>query len=188
MPRKALPTFLVSLYGVELKGRCRKGRTLMSQTKDIRDAVESDLTFDPDVDASGITVEDRDGDVVLSGSVPSYPQYLEAVAVARRVAGVKNVQNRLEVALSPGDRRDDSSLTATANDALTLGHSIAVGVEARAENGGIILTGAVRNGTERAAAEAMIASLTGVRSVTNDIRLRADATPLPPYPGPAAQA
>ncbi|MGD0240480.1 MAG: BON domain-containing protein [Streptosporangiaceae bacterium] len=121
-----------------------------SETNDVGASVTDDLTFDPGIDAAGITVESRVGDVVLSGSVPSYPQYLEAAAVARRVA-------------------------------LTLGHSIAVGVEARAKNGDIILTGAVRNGPERAAAEAMIASLTGVCGVTNDIQLRANATPLPPY-------
>jgi osmotically-inducible protein OsmY len=46
----------------------------MGKSKDIRAAVIDDLTFDPDVDASDITVEDRDGEVVLAGSVPSYPQ------------------------------------------------------------------------------------------------------------------
>jgi osmotically-inducible protein OsmY len=44
----------------------------MGRTDDIRAVVIDDLTFDPDVDASGITVEDRDGEVVLAGSVPSY--------------------------------------------------------------------------------------------------------------------
>jgi osmotically-inducible protein OsmY len=150
----------------------------MGKSNDVRAAVIDDLTFDPDVDASDITVENRDGDVVLSGSVPSYPQYVEAAAVARRVAGVKDVRNRLEVALPPGDHRDDSALTATANDALTMGRTVAVGVEATAKNGDVILTGAVRCGLERAAAEAMIAGLTGVRSVTNDIQVRDDADPL----------
>jgi osmotically-inducible protein OsmY len=160
----------------------------MNETNDIRAAVTDDLTFDPDVDASGITVENRDRDVVLSGHVPSYPQYIEAATVARRVAGVENVHNHLEVALPPGDRRDDSRLTATANDALTLGHSVAVEVEARAESGNIILIGAVRGGAERAAAEAMIASLTGVRGITNDIQIRADASSLPPYSEAMGQA
>ena len=153
----------------------------MSETNDIRPAVTDDLTFDPDVDASAITVENRDGEVVLAGSVPSYPQYLQAAAVARRGAGVKDVRNHLEVALPPGDHRDDSTLTATANDALTLGHTETVGVEAAAKNGDITLTGAVRHGAERAAAEATIAGLTGVRSVTNDIEIRDYARPL--YPG-----
>jgi osmotically-inducible protein OsmY len=112
----------------------------MSETNDIRPAVTDDLAFDPDVDASDITVENRDGEVVLAGSVPSYPQYLQVAAVAR-----------------------------------------AVGVEAAAKNGDITLTGAVRHGAERAAAEATIAGLTGVRSVTNDIEIRDYARPL--YPG-----
>lgn len=150
----------------------------MSETNDIRAAVIDDLTFDPDVDASDITVEDKDGEVVLGGSVPSYPQYIEAAAVARRVAGVKDVHNYLEVALPPGDHRDDSALTAMANDALTLGHTVAVGVEATAKNGDVTLTGAVRCGAERAAAKALIADLTGVRSVRNDIQIRDDADPL----------
>ena len=121
--------------------------------------------------------------MVLAGSVPSYPQYLQAAAVARRVAGVKDVRNDLKVALPAGDHRDDSALTATANDALTLGHTVTVGVEAAAKNGDITLTGAVRHGAERAAAEAMIADLTRVRGVTNDIEIRDDADPLYPEPG-----
>jgi osmotically-inducible protein OsmY len=115
------------------------------------------------------------GDVALNGTVPSYPQYIQAAAVARRVAGVKDVHNHLKVALPPGEHRDDSALTAMANYALTLGHTVAVGVEATAKNGDVTLTGAVRCGAERAAAEAMIAGLTGVRSVTNDIQIRDDA-------------
>ena len=43
----------------------------MSETNDIRAAVIDDLTFDPDVDASDITVEDRDGEVALAASVPT---------------------------------------------------------------------------------------------------------------------
>ena len=153
----------------------------------ISDAVVDALTFDPDVDASDITVEDRDGEVVLAGSVPSYPQYLEAAAVARRVPGVSRVHNYLEVALPPGDYRDGPTLTAMANDALTLGRTVAVGVEATAKNGDVTLTGAVRCGTERAAAEALIAGLTGVRAVTDDIQIRDDADLLHPDSEPMEQ-
>ena len=78
----------------------------MGKTKDIRAAVEDELIFDPLVDSSGIRVENMGGDVALHGSVPSYPQYLEAAAAARRVAGVTSVHNHLEVALPPGDERD----------------------------------------------------------------------------------
>src|SRR5580658_6252784 len=79
------------------------GRKQMSQTKDIRDAVENELSFDPLVDDADISVKNINGDVALNGTVPSYPQYLEAAAAARRVGGVKKVQNHLEVVLSPED-------------------------------------------------------------------------------------
>jgi BON domain len=46
-----------------------------------------------------------------------------------------------------------------------------------AKNGHVMLTGAVRCGAERAAAEALIADLTGIRTVTNDIQIRDDADP-----------
>jgi osmotically-inducible protein OsmY len=153
----------------------------------VSDAVVDDLTFDPDVDASDITVEERDGEVVLAGSVPSYPQYLEAAAVASRVPGVSRVHNYLEVALPPGDYRDDPTLTAMANDALTLGRTMAVGVEATVKNGDVTLTGVVRCAAERAAAEAMIADLTGVRTVTGDIQVRDDANPHHPDTEPMEQ-
>ena len=39
------------------------------------------------------------GEVALNGTVLSFPQYLEAAAAARRVSGVKDVHNHLEVVL-----------------------------------------------------------------------------------------
>jgi hyperosmotically inducible protein len=145
----------------------------MGEVNDIRDAVADALVFDPDVDASGITVDGAGGEVTLSGTVPGYPQYLAAAAAARRVSGVASVRNDLQVALPPGDYRDDQALTAAANDALTLDEAAPAGVEARAENGNLVLTGTVRNGAERAAAEALVASVTGVRRVTNNLRVQA---------------
>lgn len=155
----------------------------MGGADDIRDAVEDQLTFDPDVDAaeSDITVQTMNGEATLNGTVPSYPQYLAAEAAARRVARVNDVHNQLEVVLPPGDYRDDHTLTSTANDALTLTGTVRVGVEATAANGNIILTGTVRDRSERAAAELLVAGLTGVRSVKNNVQIRAGAdqpTPL----------
>ena len=59
----------------------------MGRTKDIREAVEAELAFDPLVDAADITVVNMNGDLGLNGTVPSYPRYLEASAAAQRVAG-----------------------------------------------------------------------------------------------------
>src|SRR6476659_6284894 len=129
----------------------------MTKTQDIRDAVELELSYDPLVDISDITVKNINGEVALNGTVPSFPQYLEAAAAARRVSGVKDVHNHLEVVLPSGDYRDDAMLTTMANNALTLNISVPDGVEATAENGNLTLTGTVSYGTERTAAEDAVA-------------------------------
>ena len=150
----------------------------MTKTQDIRDAVERELSYDPLVDMSDITVKNINGEVALNGTVPNFPQYLEAAAAARRVSGVKDVHNHLEVVLPPGDYRDDVTLTTMANNALTLNVAVPDGVEAMAKNGNLTLTGTVSYGTERTAAEDAVAGLTGVRNLSDDITISNDADPV----------
>ena len=150
----------------------------MGKTKDIRAAVEDELIFDPLVDSFDIRVENLGGDVALNGTVSSYPQYMEAAAAARRVTGVTSVHNHLEVVLPPGQDRDDPALTTTANNALELSVSVPETVAATAHNGNITLTGTVRYGYQRTAAEATVAALTGVRNVRDDIEIAWDAAPV----------
>jgi len=149
----------------------------MGKNHDIRAAVEAELAFDPLVSATGITVMNLNGDVALNGTVASYPQYLEAAAAAQRVAGVKNVHNHLEVVLPPGDYRDDALLTTAANNALALNVTVPDGIEAAARDGNLTLTGTVPSGPQRAAAEAAVAGLTGVRNIRNYIDVGEDADP-----------
>ena len=150
----------------------------MATTKDIREAVEAELRFDPLVDQTDIVVRNINGDVALNGTVPSYPQYLEATTAAQRVAGVKNVHNHLEVFLPDGDYRDDAMLTTAANNALALNVTVPDGVEATAGDGNLTLTGLVTYGRQRQAAELAVAGLTGVRNVKNDIDVSYDTDPV----------
>jgi len=150
----------------------------MGKSKDIREAVEAELAFDPLVDPANIIVKNMTGEVALNGTVPSYPQYLEAAGAARRVAGVSNVHNHLEVVLPPGDYRDDPTLTTTANDALALNITVPDGVEASAHDGNLRLTGTVSYGSQRAAAELAVAGLTGVRNIKDDIEVSCNADPV----------
>jgi osmotically-inducible protein OsmY len=149
----------------------------VGNTKDIRTAVEAELRFDPLIDPADIAVRNINGDVALNGTVPSYPQYLEAAVAAQRVGGVKNVHNHLEVVLPPGDYRDDAMLTTAANNALAVNITVPDGVEATAYNGNVELTGTVKHGPQRAAAELAVAGLTGVRNVRDDIDIGYDADP-----------
>jgi osmotically-inducible protein OsmY len=117
------------------------------------------------------------GEVALNGTVPSYPQYQEAAAAAQRIHGVTSVHNHLEVVLPPENYRDDPALTTMANNALTASISVPATVEATASNGNIMLSGTVRHGPERAAAELAVAALTGVRNIRDEIEIASDADP-----------
>ena len=149
----------------------------MSNIRDIREAVNAELKYDPLVDDADIHVVNINGDIGLNGTVPSYPQYLEATAAAQRVGGVKNVHNHLEVVLPDADLRDDAMLTTTANNALTLNVTVPDGVEATAKDGNVTLTGTVKYGRQRQAAELAVSGLIGVRNVRDDIDLSNDADP-----------
>ena len=147
----------------------------MGKNKDIREAVQAELLFDPLVDDSAIEVQNIEGDVRLNGSVPSYPQYLEAADAARRVDGVKKVHNHLTVNLPDRARRDDAMLTTAANNALLWAVTVPEGVTASAHDGDVTLTGSVGYNSERVAAEAVVAGLTGVRGIKDEIDISQDA-------------
>jgi osmotically-inducible protein OsmY len=151
--------------------------TDMGKTADIREAVEAELGFDPLIDDAGITVRNIGGDVALNGTVPSYPQYLQAAAAAQRIGGVRNVHNHLEVVLPAGAHRDDARLAAAANDALAGSVTVPGGVKASARGGTVTLTGTVAYGAQRAAAARAVAALTGVRNIKDYIEIGYDADP-----------
>ena len=149
----------------------------VGKTKDVRAAVDKELGFDPMVDAAHITVRNIGGDVTLTGTVPSYPQYLEAAKAARRAGGVTRVHNHLEVVLAPEDYRDDAMLATAANKALAATAMVPEGVEATAHNGNLTLTGAVKFPSQRAAAESAVSRLTGVRNIKDEIGFVFDVDP-----------
>ena len=150
----------------------------MSTTKDVRAAVEDELIFDPLVNPADIRVQNIAGDVALNGTVPSYPQYQQAAAATRRVAGVISVHNHLEVVLPPGNERADGALTTAANNALDLNITVPDSVQATVRNGVITLSGTVRYGYQRTAAETSVAALTGVRKVRDETEITGDADPV----------
>jgi osmotically-inducible protein OsmY len=150
-------------------------RQAAQKAKDIREAVRKELEFDPLVDASDISVKNMSGDVALNGTVPAYPQYLQAAAAAKRVQGVTRVHNHLMVDVPFASYRDDALLTTDANNALAMNVSVPPGsVEASASEGNVWLTGMVGNRFQRDAAEQAVAGLTGVRGIADDIEIFSD--------------
>jgi osmotically-inducible protein OsmY len=65
----------------------------MGATKDIREAVEAEIEFDPLLDDADIHVVSISGDVALNGTVSTHPHYLAAAGLI----GVRHVKDDLAI-------------------------------------------------------------------------------------------
>src|SRR5215469_18491186 len=78
----------------------------------LRAQVAAELSWDPKVDSTDITVSAEGGMVTLHGTVASCRHKREADNAARRVHGVTGVSNYLEVRIPDRDRRADADVHA----------------------------------------------------------------------------
>ena len=84
--------------------RGRGPRDYKRSDERVREEVCERLTDDWSVDASDITVQVRDGEVTLQGSVPSREQKRRASECVEEVSGVRDVFNSLRIATDAGER------------------------------------------------------------------------------------
>jgi osmotically-inducible protein OsmY len=144
----------------------------MRSDGDIKRDVEDDLRYDPDLDATDITVSVKDGVVALGGFVKSYVQKLKAEAVAKHVAGVLGLASDTEVRLPEIDERPDPAIAreAAANLRALLPFSVEH-IKAIVTEGWLTLDGEVQRSYERDYAEQAVRRIRGLKGTSNLIRL-----------------
>jgi hyperosmotically inducible protein len=138
--------------------------------------VKTDLIEDADTKAHQINVETRNGVVQLNGFVDSTAARTEAERIALEVEGVTEVRNNLEVRpmeRSGGVVVDDAAITAKVDAALAADdRTSALRVDVATREGEVQLSGYAKSEAERRAAEAVAASVDGVRTVRNALDVR----------------
>ena len=82
----------------------------MRTDSEIKRDVESELKWDPELDATDIAVSVKGGVVALSGYARSYADKYFAERVAKRVAGVHGVADDIEVRLPSSDTMPDPEI------------------------------------------------------------------------------
>lgn len=144
--------------------------------KELRQFVLDELEFEPSLDSANISVSAEHGVVTLSGHVGDYAQKTAAERAAWRVKGVKAIAQEIEVRL-PGDKQcGDDEIAQRALNILAWNTLIPHdAVRVKVADGWVTLTGQVDWNYQRAAAEAEVRKLTGVRGLINDIKLTAAA-------------
>jgi osmotically-inducible protein OsmY len=140
--------------------------------------VLAELKWDARVQPNEIGVAVKDGIVTLIGWVDSYTKRWAAEETARRVRGVKAVANDIEVKLPLSAERTDPDIAAAALHALKWDAFIPDDqVKVTVSKGWITLDGEVNWQFERDDAERVVRRLTGVRGVTNLIKVKTRPTP-----------
>ena len=139
---------------------------------ELRKNVESELTWEPSVDAAEIGVGVSNSVVTLSGNVDSYWEKWAAERAAARLAGVKAVANELKVQLPDSSERTDEDIAEAAVNALNWSVSVPEDrIKVKVTQGWITLEGSVYWNFERTAADEAVRNLMGVTGVSNLIEV-----------------
>ena len=131
---------------------------------DVEAEINRDWRFKP----AEIGVEVDAGVVTLTGTVSSYIKVGQAAELATKIAGVKDVANKLTVA-GPYTV-DDTKIAKSVRNALELDYDVPEDrIDSIVRDGVVTLTGKVDDWTQREAARDAVAHLAGVRNVNNHI-------------------
>ena len=150
----------------------------MRTDNEIQRDVESELEWDPEIDAKNISVKVNDGVVTLTGFASSYTDKYSAERIASRIAGVRAVANDLEVKLATGSERPDPDIAHDAVDKLKrdLPYS-SQNIKVTVRDAWITLEGDVDWDFQRRSAEAAVRNVKGVKGVINLVRVKPAVSP-----------
>ena len=140
---------------------------------ELRKAVESELNFEPSINAAEIGVAAKDGIITLSGSVPSYWEKMAAERAAARVSGVKAVVNEVEVHLPGSSERTDEDIARAAINAFQWSVLVPPDrIKVRVSKGWVTLEGTVDWQFQKTAAEKAVRKLIGVKGVIDLVEVK----------------
>jgi osmotically-inducible protein OsmY len=153
----------------------RKAKPEKIEDKALRDRVEQQLDWDPEITSTMIGVGAADGVVTLSGNVESYTEKIAAEKAALRTYGVKGVAN--EIAIRPIFKTTDTQIASTAVAALAARANIPKDkVTVTVKNGRIYLDGTVPWKFQKDAAELAVSHLYGATGVENRIMVKSSVS------------
>ena len=138
---------------------------------DLERSITEELQWDPKLDSKAIAVSSYYGEVTLRGTVGSFREKRDAGRAARRVLGVRSVANHLKVRPLTRHGRDDAELRGTVLRALHYNSLIPDTIDARVDDGRVILTGTAEWQYQRDEACYVAGNVRGVFGVDDEVDL-----------------
>jgi osmotically-inducible protein OsmY len=138
--------------------------------QEIRADVSSHLFWDSRIDDSDISVDVSDGTVILSGSVPSFPDRWEAEDDAWSIPGVRTVDNRLKVSPVMSPALEDDQVRARVEKVLAWSPAIGASrVRVSVQGGVVTIEGTMDSYWQKARARDLAAGVSGVVDVADGL-------------------
>jgi osmotically-inducible protein OsmY len=138
----------------------------------LKQDVESELNWEPSVNAAHVGVAVTKGIVTLTGHVPSYAEKYGAEKGAKRVYGVVAVANEIDVKLPNSHQRTDEDIAAACVASLKAHAAVPDDkIKLVVAKGWVTLEGQVEWQYQKIATEDAVRHLTGVIGVINRLTL-----------------
>lgn len=151
----------------------------MRPDHEIRQEVQEEIDWDPQLGGCDIAIAVREGVVTLAGFVHNFGDRAQAEADAKRVQGVVGIANDIEVRLPLIGRKPDPEIAREIAARLSSElPASACQVRLRVADGRVTLEGDVQWPYERQRAEDVARQTTGVRSVRNVLSVTLPILPL----------
>ena len=151
---------------------------MLRTNAEIQQDIVAELKWEPSVRDDDIAVAVRDSVATLAGFVHSYADKRKAESVVSKVRGVKGIANELEVKLPSASTRTDPEIARAAVDALRWDTLVPdEQVQVKVEKGWLNLEGQVEWQYQKEAAERAVRHLTGLKGMSNLLRVRVRAIP-----------
>ena len=146
--------------------------TKKTDTQIHHDVLE-ELKWDSRVDETEVGVQVAGGVVTLTGTVPSWAKRVAAQEAARRVIGVVDVANDIQVKVPGGLARTDTEIAQAVRRALEWDVLVPEDkITSTVTDGWVTLDGVVERWSERNDAERAVRNLAGVKIVVNKITVK----------------
>ncbi|MGJ7536402.1 MULTISPECIES: BON domain-containing protein [unclassified Variovorax] len=150
----------------------------MKTDTQLRNDIQAELTWAPEVKTSDVGVIVKDGVVTLTGHLASHAEKYAVERAVQRVHGVKALAVELTVKLPFDNQRTDADIAMAVECALDWNALVPDDkIQPLVENGWITLAGEVEWGYQRSAAESAVRDLMGVTGVSNLVKVKPKVRP-----------
>jgi len=148
----------------------------MKSNEELQKDVQGAIKWEPLLNAAEIGVMAKDGVVTLTGTVDSYAKKQEAENAAKNVTGVRAVAEEIEIRFSSSCNKTDTEIANEVLNAWKWNWEIPNDkIKVKVEKGWVILEGELNWNYQKEAAKRVIAHLTGVKGVSNNITIKSES-------------